>query len=227
MNRIVKLIVFLFYVIINAFTVDKSNKNKIEHVEKESDYVYYEYETEIIDKIAYEFFIDTEGVFQLKEKGSGVIQYSQNKNVTSFQIKDFNQDGYKDVIIEHPSNRVLETLLLYNSKLKKFVLIENFINYPNSKKIDSSEFYYSYQGAGCAQNDWISRLYIISNYKIIDKGLIKGSGCLKNEQNGMYIYKYVENDTIQVKYIKNENGFGQEKFDIINAYWGANKATFK
>ncbi|WP_028376124.1 hypothetical protein [Leeuwenhoekiella sp. MAR_2009_132] len=225
LRRTVKISTIITFLILNSCNLKKSDTDKFKNLKKENDSIYYKYESETIDKIRYEFFIDKNGEFKIKDE-SGEIQFSQVENITDFEIKDFDLDGYKDVIIIHPSNRVLETLLIYNSSLQKFILIDNFTNYPSSKKIETSRFYYSYQGAGCAQNDWISHLYFIDNYKIIDKGLIVGYGCLKNEKNGIYIYKIAEKDTTLIKYIKNENGFGQEKFDLIDNYWSNNLEKF-
>ncbi|WGH76401.1 hypothetical protein P8625_04365 [Tenacibaculum tangerinum] len=225
MSRIIKISTIITFLILNSCNLKKSNIDKAEDLKKENDSIYYKYESATIDKIKFEFFIDKNGEFKIKDT-SGEIQFSQTENVTDFEIKDFDKDGYKDVIIIHPSNRVLETLLLYNSSLQKFILIDNFTNYPNSQKIESSGFYYSYQGTGCAQNDWLSHLYLINNYKIIDKGLIKGFGCLKNEKNGIYIYKFAEKDTLLIEYVKNEDGFGQEKFDFIDNYWINNLDKF-
>lgn len=223
MRSIIKISIIIL--ILNSCIQKPSKIDRTENLTEENELVYYKYKSEIIDKIKYEFFINKNGEFKLKNE-SGEIHFYQIQNVTDFKINDFDNDGYKDVIIAHPSNRVLETLLLYNPNLKKFTLINNFINYPNSIKIKSSEFYYSYQGVGCAQNDWISHLFLIKNYKIIDKGLIKGFGCLKNEKNGIYIYRFTEKDTILVKYIKNENGFGREKLELIDNYWNNNLEKF-
>lgn len=206
-NRVILSVVFLLLV----FWSCDFKKTKLDNsVSNDEDTLYYEYETAIIDEHKFDFFIDLKGEFKVINE-LGEVEYSQKDNITDFELKDFNLDGFLDVITYHPSNNYLCNLLIYNPNREKFEFIENFYKYSYSQNLNSSKFYYSYSGAGCAQNDWLSYLYSIENYKISVLGLIEGFGCLPNDTNGVYIYKISQNDTILIQYIKDENGLGQKK----------------
>lgn len=199
----------------------RSGKN----VSNDKDTLYYEYEIAFIDEHKFDFFIDLRGEFKIINE-LGEVEYSQKENITDFEVKDFNSDGFLDVITYHPSNGYLCSLLIYNPDKEKFEFIENFYKYSYSQNLDSSKFYYSYSGAGCAQNDWLSYLYSIENYKISVVGLIEGFGCLPNDTNGVYIYKISKNDTVLIQYIKDESGLGQKKFEFLDSYWKNNHERF-
>ncbi len=221
-NKVILSVVFLLLV----FWSCDFKKTKLDNsVSNDEDTLYYEYETAIIDEHKFDFFIDLKGEFKvIKELGE--VEYSQKDNITDFELKDFNLDGFLDVITYHPSNTYLCNLLIYNPNRDKFEFIENFYKYSYSQNLNSSKFYYSYSGAGCAQNNWLSYLYSIENYKISVLGLIEGFGCLPNDTNGVYIYKISQTDTILIQYIKDENALGQKKIDFLDNYWKNNHERF-
>lgn len=210
---------------LNSCNLKSSKNDNNDYSENADESYYFEFKSQTINKIKYDFFIEKSGEFKIQESKDKII-YSQTENVTDFELVDFNKDGFIDVIINHPSNRVLQTLLLYKPGSKTFVLIDDFIEFPNSKKIKSTKFYYSYQGNGCAQNDWSSYLYKIENNKIIKIGLIDGEGCLENDKNGIYIYNIKSKESILIKYIKRGEGFWKDKWDLIDNYWNENYMVF-
>lgn len=106
-----------------------------------------------------------------------------NENNNGADFKDFNGDGYTDIIIRHLTNvPAIYELALYNSTKRKFILVQDFSNFPAPEKITNSNFYYSYHRSGCADANWDSDLFKIENNKAVRYGNIQGLGCEGEEK---------------------------------------------
>ena len=81
-------------------------------------------------------------------------------------------------------------------------------------------FYYSYSPHGCGKNNWISKLYVIKDFKIIDVGLIKYKQC-KDDDKGMYVYRLSSDKEILLK------KFSINETDSYEDYWINNYKKFK
>ena len=153
------------------------------------------------------------------------IDYS---SVWSFKFKDFDGDGFKDIVVEFSSNTPGDCdVYLYNRALKNFTNVANIDRYPSPIKIPDTKFYYSYHHSGCADEDWDSDLFIIKNYKAICIGNISGNAC--DEKNpGVFIYrvKGKENKLVKEFNINIIKKYKSYKWGFIDAYWKNNYRKF-
>ena len=188
---------------------------------------YFDCKKQFVNGIEYEACITRPGIFRVKNS-NGKIIYIHEDNPFDFVFSDFNGDGYSDILMNYVSNTPgIQELLLFDVNTNKFEFVEFFNSYPNSKRINESNFYYSYHSNGCADNDWGSELYKLNETKIVPLGRIKGLGCLENDENGIYIYKLNGENEELLNYIKREEGYWSGKFDFIEQYWRENKEVFK
>ncbi|WP_348717897.1 hypothetical protein [Tenacibaculum sp. 190130A14a] len=158
----------------------------------------------------------------------GETVYQNKENPFDFEFSDFNGDGYSDIKMNYVSNTPgLQELLLFDKESNSFVEVQSFNKFPNSKRIQETEFYYSYRGAGCADYDWKSELFKITESQITVYGIIKGFSCLENETNGIYIYKIIDSEKKLLKYIKRDHGNWNKKWDFIEKYWTENLTKFE
>jgi len=167
----------------------------------------------------------------LSMQGDTIIK-SQNYYFKS-KFLDIDEDGYKDIRVFAFSNTPNQCdNYLFDKKLKTFKLIEN-CNL-DIQKIKGTNFFYSYNSAGCADMNWESYLSKIENYKIVDYGYIYGQGCdfeVENNPQVIEIYKIGNSDTYEKKllkklpYLKNIPEF-EAKWSFIDKYWAQNFKTF-
>lgn len=153
------------------------------------------------------------------------IDYSA---VWSFKFKDFNGDGFKDIVAEFSSNTPGDCdVYLYNRPAKTFTPIVNIRQYPAAVKIPGTKFYYSYHHSGCADDNWDSDLFIIKNYKAICIGNISGNAC-DLTHTGVFIYrvKGKKNKLIKEFNINIINKYKSYKWGFIDAYWKKNYQKF-
>lgn len=149
----------------------------------------------------------------------------------SFKFVDFNNDGYKDLLIRYLSN-VPERLdlILYDKKSHGFKLVKNFPDFPCPVNLPGTNMYYSYHRNGCADLDWVSDLFRIVNYKIVKLGTIYGRGCgdYKINEGGVFVYKFKGKGKALVKRfpIQVINTFKNTKWGFINRYWKHHYAVF-
>ncbi|QEE49501.1 hypothetical protein FUA48_07870 [Flavobacterium alkalisoli] len=157
--------------------------------------------------------------------------YKHPEWVNSYEVKDFNEDGYKDIIFYYMSNYPLEKIYLFDKSHNLFRLVKNSDSHPESVKIKGSDLYYSYNRRGCADLNWDSDLYYIKEFEIHKIGNITGIGCERDDdeiKNGIYIYK-TKKDSIQtlIQYIPRDSGYYGDKWEFIEKYWNENYKNFK
>lgn len=147
--------------------------------------------------------------------------------LSSFKFIDFNGDNYNDLLIEYMSNvpGVCE-LALYDRQTKKFVLVDNFSEYPDPQKLKGTALYYSYHRSGCADSDWDSDLFKIINNKVVKIGNISGRGC--NERAEIIISKTVNSKKLPIKIypIGVVENYKNYKWGFIEQYWKRNYRKF-
>ena len=146
------------------------------------------------------------------------------------EFKDFNGDGYPDLLVEYRSNVPGKCdLMLYDKLTKKFVQVNGFPEYPTSEKIVNTPFFYSYRKSGCADLDWNSDLYKIINFKIVVAANMEGRGCENSgEALGIYLYKLVgkKQHLANKLPITELNTYKGNKQEFIDNYWKANYSKF-
>ena len=151
--------------------------------------------------------------------------FIQNNNGAEF--KDFNRDGFLDIIVHYITNVPgIYDLALFDQKTEKFKLVQNFDAFPSPEKIKNSNYYYSYHRSGCADANWDSDLFKIENYKAIRLGNIQGLGCESEEKNGIFIHLVKKEELIQIEKYKREPNYYNDKWDFIKNYWTKNYRKF-
>ena len=118
-------------------------------------------------------------------------------------------------------------ILIFNPKSKSFIEIENFSNFPTSTKIKNTNYYYSYHRSGCADSNWDSDLFYIKENKVVKIGNIHTIECDNENDNGVYIYKFIGEDIKQIKLLPIENKGFEDKWRFIEKYWSENYKLFE
>jgi|SRR6478735_3043034 len=146
---------------------------------------------------------------------------------------DINEDGYKDIRVFIMSNTGNQCdNYFFDSKEKIFRRIGNCDL--DIERIKGTDFYYSYNAAGCADLNWESYLSKIENYQLLVYGYIDGRGCefdIENNPQIIKIYKVAGSDTEvkvlfkELPYLKFISDHGS-KSDFIKKYWSQNCQVF-
>ena len=151
--------------------------------------------------------------------------------LSNLEFPDFDKDGNKDIILTYMGNNFTYYLYLFDKTKNVFKFIKGFDRFPASQQLKTNrKYYFSYHRAGCADMNWVSDLFFISNFKTIHIGQIYGKGCdadIKEEPQIIEIYKIIDNTEYKEKliaklpYQKNIPEFG-DKWDFIKKYWEKN-----
>jgi hypothetical protein len=159
----------------------------------------------------------------------------ESTGLADIDFPDFNNDGYADILLSYFGNNPTYFLYLFDPVTKKFKSIDGYMKYPDTVQLKAnSKYYYSYHRAGCADMNWISDLFKIVNFKIIQVGHIYGQGCdfeVKQNPQVIEIYKVTNNHEEKGKlisklpYLKYIGDFG-DKWDFIKSYWNKNYQKF-
>lgn len=153
--------------------------------------------------------------------------YKHDGLTSGYEIKDFNEDGYEDIQLNYLFNLPgVADMLLFNKNTLNYTLVKNFDNFPSATKIKSSNYYYSYHRSGCADANWDSDLFYIQNFECFKIGNISGRGCIGEERNGIIISKIEDDKKIELKYIKREAKYYEDKWEFIENYWKTNYKKF-
>lgn len=159
-----------------------------------------------------------------------ILKDSQDVWSTDYNLylADFDQDGYKDIIISLLSNNPFQYIYLFDSSAATFNKIINSDEFPYAKPVKGQKnLYYSYQRAGCADLNWISDLFTIKGNQAILLGRISGQGC-DNDKKQIIISKPKDTDmqdiqTLPLKLIEKHAGY---KWGFIEEYWEKNFNKF-
>lgn len=141
---------------------------------------------------------------------------------------DFNRDGVDDILIDYFPVPPVQDLMMFNPETRRFVLVENFRDFPEPEPIRGTRYFYSYHRAGCADGAWVSDLFYIDNYKAIHIGHINGTECGGNTKDGIYISKIKgKRKTPVVTFpIEMIYQYRRYKWGFIKAYWSKNYDFF-
>jgi len=150
------------------------------------------------------------------------------------ELLDIDEDGYIDIRVFVFSNTPNQCdNYLYSSVNHTFKLVENCSI--DIIKIKGTDFYYSYERAGCADYNWQSYLSKIKNYELVYYGYIFGQGCDYDEDNNpqvIRIYKVLNSNINEIELIEElpYNDYIKEygdKWDFIKKYWTRNCKLFE
>lgn len=146
---------------------------------------------------------------------------------------DIDEDGYKDIRVFAFSNTPNQCdNYLFDNTTNTFKYIENCDL--DIKKLNGTDFYYSYNRTGCADLNWESHLSKIENNKLVDYGYINGRGCdfeIKDNPQVIEIYKVINSDKDEKKLIKSlpyvkHIPKPDDKLTFIENYWKQNFKMF-
>jgi len=167
----------------------------------------------------YTVLLTTRGCFILK--GKDTVVRHQGDYFLTMTFKDFDKDGYSDILIERNENTPnVCDLLLYDPILKSFKEVKDFEDFPNPMPIPKTKLYYSYYASGCADNDWASELFYIDHFKAVILGKVHGSACEADLSRSIHIYKATGTKFTLLKAlpISTVGKYG-DKWDFIKHYW--------
>jgi hypothetical protein len=151
--------------------------------------------------------------------------------LSNLEFPDFDKDGYRDIMLTYMGNNFSYDLYLFDKTNNAFRFVEGFDRFPYPQQLKTnSKYYFSYHRAGCADNNWVSDLFLIENFRTIHLGKIYGKGCdadIEEEPQSIEIYKIIDNTEdkpvliAKIPYLKNIPVF-MGKWDFIKRYWEKN-----
>jgi hypothetical protein len=148
-----------------------------------------------------------------------------------FEFKDFNEDGYKDLLINYIGNIPAQhDLILFDDKTDTFKPVRDFSRYPNPIKVGGTRYFYSYHRSGCADMNWDSDLFYIEDFRITKIGTVSGRECDNdNVKDGIYIFKIKRNNNKLFKKlpIVTVYTYKDTKWGFIQAYWNTSYRKFE
>jgi hypothetical protein len=186
-------------------------------------------DTTTIDGIHYKAIFKTDDYFYILDSKENIV-FKSNKYYRFFEFIDFNNDGRKDLIFSYIGNNPIQDLIMYDVKYKEFTPVKDFSNYPEPIKIKETKYYYSYHRSGCADMNWDSDLFYISDFKAIQLGSLSGRECNNEEQkDGIYIYKIKGDKKTLYKTlnIATIHKFKDDKWGFIKDFWTNNYMNFE
>jgi hypothetical protein len=196
--------------------------------QQHNDTTFYSFDTGIIKGKKYVAFLNHFG-FYLLDGNDTILKRRSDYRTCHFD--DFNSDGYKDVFLEISGNTPDQfDLFLYVSKTKSFQQLKGFGNFPSAKRNNGTAYYYSYHKSGCADMNWDSDLFYISNFRAIRIANISGKECGNSGVNdGLYISKVQGDQKTLVKTLPIEtiHKFKDDKWEFIKRYWIKNYRIFQ
>jgi hypothetical protein len=223
MIRLPKIILLIFVLILACHLLAQTN------YETQTDTSSYSYQTVTIQGKKYNGFINSSGFQLLSLKNEVFLTHSGDS--FTWEFKDFNQDGYKDIYLDKGGNTPERfDLLLYVPSAKTFRPIKNFENFPAPIKIVGTKYYYSYHKSGCADMNWDSDLFYIKDFKVIRIGNISGRECRNTGiKDGLYIYRLLGQKKTLIKTLPLDtaHNFKEGKWEFIKKYWTSNYKIFE
>jgi hypothetical protein len=150
----------------------------------------------------------------------------------NIKILRFDNDEWPDITFSYLGNVYVADLYLFDAIRSNFRKVDGFTKVSNSKKLTSnSNYFFSYQRAGCADMNWISYLFYIDNYRVTQIGEIHGKGCESEDFNReIEISKIVTLDKIfpiETLPIDTIETYEDYKWGFIKDYWNKNFEKFK
>jgi hypothetical protein len=155
-------------------------------------------------------------------RGSDTIVRHLGDYFFSITSKDFNKDGFLDILLDRSENTPgVVDLLLYDPKRKTFKAVQDFDLFPDPSPIPGTRLYYSYHRAGCADMDWESDLFYLDHYCAVRIGNILGNGCDGDPKQSIRMYKITPSGrklmgTLPIETIGKYKDY---KWGFIRNYW--------
>jgi hypothetical protein len=173
-----------------------------------------------INKNSYKVYNDYTSLIITTVKSDTVINV--HADYFTIDYRDINGDGYVDILGGRGGNTSeCFDLFLFVAKSRTFRKVRNFDQFPAPTRLKGTRYFYSYHKSGCADMNWDSDLFYISNFKAIRIGNIAGHQCQKDEVQGLFIYKVVRGIEKFVKRLQPEvtSKYNEGKWGFIKEYW--------
>ena len=159
-----------------------------------------------------------------------------SRGLADIEFPDFNKDGNVDILLTYFGNNPTYFLYLFNPVKIRFISIDGYMKYPDAVQLKSNpKYYYSYHRAGCADMNWVSDLFKIVDFKIVQVGHIDAQGCDSEKElypQVIQIFKVTNNDAekmlllTKLPYIKTLKKI-DDKWEFIEKYWNQNLQKFE
>jgi hypothetical protein len=160
----------------------------------------------------------------------------QNKTVVfkpgdyfTWEVKDFNGDGNKDLFLDKRGNTPERYDLLLFVSANHYRQVEEFELFPAPTQIKGTKYFYSYHKSGCADMNWDSDLFFLQDFKAVRIGNISGRECENSGiKDGVYISKVRGEKKTLVKTLSVSTlaKYKDYKWGLIKDYWMKNYKQF-
>ena len=181
----------------------------------------YSQQTVTIQGKKYNGFLTPNGFQLLNSRNETYLKHSGD--YFTWEFKDFNKDGYKDIYLDKGGNTPERfDLLLYASTTKSFRQVKDFEYFPAPENISGTKYFYSYHKSGCADMNWDSDLFYIKDFKAVRLANISGNECENSGiKDGLYINKLSGEKKLLFKTlpIDTVHKFKDDKWGFIKKYW--------
>jgi hypothetical protein len=209
-----------------------TDNSKIQNLTQLDDTTEFKFDTLKINKQKFVQIVkDGQFTCLLSIQGDTVVK--SGNYYSNADLVDIDEDGYQDIRVYAFSNLPNQCEnYLFDKIAKVFKIIENCDL--DIKRLKGTDFFYSYNRAGCADLNWESHLGKIENYKLVNYGYINGKGCdfnVKDNLQVIEIYRVTNSETgkknlvTSLPYLKNIPE-PKEKLSFIEKYWMKNFKKF-
>ena len=188
----------------------------------------YSQQTVTIKGKKYNGFLTPDGFQLLNSKNEIYLRHLGD--YFTWEFKDFNKDGYKDIYLEKGGNTPERfDLLLYVTTTRVFRQVKDFEYFPAPENIKGTRYFYSYHKSGCADMNWDSDLFYIKDCKAIRLANISGNECENSGiKDGLYITKVLGAKKFLFKTLSIDtvHTYKEDKWGFIKEYWTKNYKIF-
>ena len=215
-------VTFLFFFLTLALAVTAQNIKP-----SPDDTTSYSVKTETIKGKKHTGFLNISGFYLLDFQSKTVV--FQPGDYFTWELKDFDGDGNKDIFLNKGGNTPERYDLLVFVSANRYRKVEGFDFFPAPIPIKTTKYYYSYHKSGCADMNWDSDLFYLQGFKAIRIGNISGRQCENSAvKDGVYINKVRGEKKTLVKTLPVDTlaKYKDYKWGFIENYWIKNYKQF-
>lgn len=170
---------------------------------------------------------DTSCNLTIIDSNKDTVYKHTNYATNGFEFEDFDCDGILDIRMNQLSNiGGISELIIFDKTRKSFKEVMNFTDFADPERIKNTEYWYSYQRRGCADENWESKLFKILNFEAIEMGSIDGIFCNSESSKGIFIYKTTKDQRIKIHYENKGSNEYVDRHKYIEDYWTRNFMKF-
>ena len=187
----------------------------------------YSVKTDTIKGKKYIGFLSQSGFYLLDIQNKTVV--FQRGDYFTWELKDFDRDGNKDIFLDKGGNTPERYDLLVFVSANYYRKIDGFDLFPAPIQIKGTKYFYSYHKSGCADMNWDSDLFYIQGFRAIRIGNISGRACENSGlKDGVYINRVRREKKALVKTLPVGTlaKYKDYKWGFIEDYWTKNYKLF-